>query len=98
MSSKIYLKIWLFVGWGIVVLIVYLSIIPMPLDLSVPGGDKLSHFAAYFVLMWWFTQISPQSQLLFTAMRCVGLGVGLEIVQGFTEGRYFDIYRNKPFS
>jgi VanZ family protein len=88
LSLQGFKKIWYFIGWGLVVLIVYLSIMPMPVDLGVQNSDKLSHFAAYFVLMWWFAQILPQPRYFSLALKCIGLGVGMEIVQAFTEGRY----------
>ena len=61
---------------------------PMPVDLGVESSDKLSHFSAYFVLMWWFAQVLPRSRYLLLALACIGLGGGLEIIQGFTEGRF----------
>ena len=61
---------------------------PVPVNLPVQNSDKLSHFVAYFVLMWWFAQILPQSLYFSLALKCIGLGIGMEIAQAFTEGRY----------
>ena len=63
---------------------------PVPGDLSVPNNDKLSHFVAYFVLMWWFAQIISKPRYLSLALKCIGLGICMEIMQGFTDGRYCD--------
>ena len=88
MSLQPYKKLWHIAGWGIVILILYLSIVPVPADLGVEGGDKISHFAAYFVLMWWFAQVLPGSRYLSLALVCIGLGCALEILQCFIEGRF----------
>jgi VanZ family protein len=90
LSLKRIKKIWYFIGWGLVALIVYLSIMPMPENLAVPQNDKLSHFIAYFVLMWWFAQIFSESRYLSLSLKCIGLGIIMEIAQSFTDGRYGD--------
>ncbi|MGV7222362.1 MAG: VanZ family protein [Nitrospinales bacterium] len=83
-----YIFLWHIAGWGLVALIIYLSIMPVPADLGVEGGDKLAHFAAYFVLMWWFAQVLAKSRYLSLAFACIVLGGGLELMQCFIEGRF----------
>ncbi|MCH8208261.1 MAG: VanZ family protein [Nitrospinae bacterium] len=95
--TKKYLIIWLWVGWGLVALIVYLSLMQMPPDVSDSGGDKVFHFIAYFTLMWWFAQVYIRSRGLLIALGCASLGTGLEFVQGFVGYRayeYADILAN----
>ncbi|MBE9563646.1 MAG: hypothetical protein IMF17_00270, partial [Proteobacteria bacterium] len=51
--------LWLAIGYGLVVLVVYLSLTSQPVDLelNVPYEDKFFHALAYFTLMAWFSQI-----------------------------------------
>jgi VanZ family protein len=80
---------WLGVGWALVVLVVYLSISPSPIQ--PPGiqfSDKAGHLLAYVVLMGWFAQlyrsrILPVVLLLF-------MGVVLESIQAFIPQRNFE--------
>lgn len=88
--NKIYLTIWLLAGWGLVALIVYLSLAQMPPDVSVAGGDKVSHFIAYFTLMWWFAQGNARSRGFMIALGCASLGTGLEFVQGLVGYRAYE--------
>jgi glycopeptide antibiotics resistance protein len=61
-------------------------------------SDKLGHFAAYGLLMFWFCQLylERKSRILY----CLGfvvMGVGLEYVQGalgFRTYEVFDMYAN----
>lgn len=50
---------WLMIGYGLVMLVVYLSMTsePIRLDLDFPYQDKFFHALAYFTLMFWFAQI-----------------------------------------
>ena len=86
MNLQSFKYFWHIAGWGLVTLIVYLSIEPIPVNLGVENSDKLSHLTAYFILMWWFAQVFPRSRYLLLALACIGLGGALEIIQGFTEG------------
>lgn len=80
-----YRNLWLSVGWGLVILIIYLSLTTHPPQPSVelPFGDKIGHALAYFTLMSWFAQIYPTSQhRILIAISCILLGGSLEILQG----------------
>lgn len=84
--------LWLAVGIGLIVAIVYLSLTPAPIDLDLgANSDKLGHFMAYGSLMYWFCMLYPPSrrQLALAAGFCA-LGVGLEFLQGTTAYRSFD--------
>ena len=86
-----YRNAWLAVGAGLVLLVVYLSLTPDPVDVGGPEGFDLGHFAAYFTLMIWWAQLArPGAPRVAVAVALVALGVGLELVQGLTDYRTFD--------
>ena len=89
----IHRRLWLTVGWLLVVLVVYLSLTPHPpAPMSFDNADKLEHALAYGALALWFCQIycSVKSRVLL-ALALTGLGIGLEYVQGWTGYRTFDV-------
>jgi VanZ family protein len=89
-----YRRAWLAGGWLLIGLIVYLSLTPHPPEpLSFPDADKLEHGMAYGSLALWFCQIylSMRSRMIVLAA-LIGLGVGLEFVQGWTGYRFFDVW------
>jgi len=78
----------------LVALVVYLSLVPHPPEpFSFPNADKLEHAFAYASLSVWFCQIylSGRSRVM-AVMLLVGMGIGLEYVQGWTEYRHFDVW------
>jgi VanZ family protein len=85
-------NIWLVLGWLWVVVVFYVSLMPNPPEpASFDGVDKLEHALAYTLLMLWFCQILVAKNariLLFMAF--VVMGVGIEILQGFSGYRYFE--------
>src|SRR5438309_1670024 len=86
-----YRRIWFLLGWGMVVTVVVLSLIPLDVDL---GGnrDKLAHFAAYGGLSFWFGMlIDGRGRELRVAAAFALLGVALEFLQGLTDYRTFEI-------
>lgn len=73
--------------------IVYLSLIPHPPEpLSFSNADKLEHGVAYGSMALWFCQIYVATRSRMMALAAlIGLGVGLEFVQGWTGYRHFDV-------
>ena len=85
-----YRNFWLAVGYGLVGLVIYLSITPEPIDVGKVEGVKVGHFFAYFVLMLWFSQLYQSWRTrLGVAAAFVLMGVGLEYTQGLTSYRSF---------
>lgn len=85
-------QFWLFLGWMWVLLVIYLSVTPAPLQLPVEQGDKLSHVLAYCVLMSWFANLHEVSaQRTRFAIGFIVLAVALEFVQGWTGYRSFEV-------
>ena len=83
--------LWLAIGYGLVVLVVYLSLTSQPVDLelNVPYEDKFFHALAYFTLMAWFSQIyHDRFQRNMIAVVFVFMGVTLEYLQSFDPARY----------
>lgn len=80
-----YRTLWLSVGWGLVILIIYLSLAPRPPHpgVELPFGDKIGHALAYFTLMSWFAQLYPMPRhRILIAISCILLGGCLEVLQG----------------
>ncbi len=86
-----YRPLWLAIGWSLVALVLYLSLTTRPVELGIDHGDKYMHLLAYFVLMGWFQQLYPErsSQLLLLGL-FIGMGIGLEYLQGMSGMRLFD--------
>jgi VanZ family protein len=70
-------------GWGWAAAIVWLSLTPSPPQLDVVHSDKLAHFAAYGVLMFWFCQLYARRNVRIAyAAGFFVMGIVLELVQG----------------
>ena len=79
-------------GWGWAVAIVWLSVTPAPPQIDVSFGDKIGHFGAYGLLMFWFCLLYPSLRIrLLYAAGFIAMGVGLEFVQGQLGYRTFDV-------
>jgi len=89
-------NVWLTLGWGLVLTVIYLSLTPKPPSTDmVYFGDKIGHFLAYATLMGWWSQLDTRHCRL--ALLFVLMGLALEIVQslsGFREGDVFDMAAN----
>lgn len=80
-------------GWGWAAAIVWLSLTPAPPQVDVEYGDKLGHFAAYGLLMLWFSLLyhrRPTQALYMAAF--IAMGVGLEFLQGRLGYRTYDVF------
>ncbi|HEX7455747.1 MAG TPA: VanZ family protein [Gallionella sp.] len=86
-------RLWVAVGWLLIGLVVYLSLVRNPpAPLTFENSDKLEHAFAYATLSFWFCHIyvTAWSRAL-VIIALVGMGVGLEYVQGWTGYRSFDV-------
>jgi VanZ family protein len=80
---------WMVAGAGFVLLVIYLSVTPHPLDVPSVYDMKTGHILAYAWLMFWFSQIYPRKAArLVLGVAFVALGIALEYIQGFV-GRDF---------
>ncbi len=90
-------KLWLSIGWLLIALVAYLSLISGPPTIDITGSDKVVHLLTYGALMLWFLQLYPVSRRPFMALGFIALGIVLEVLQGFTPDRdtdYLDVVAN----
>ena len=85
-------RLWLIVGWALILLVIYLSVAPVAIHTNVEQGDKFMHALTYASLMGWFSNlyIMP-SRRRSLAAAFVAMGIALEFVQGWTGYRTFDV-------
>jgi VanZ family protein len=84
--------LWLLLGWLLVIFVIYVSLIPDPVQLPVVAGDKFGHVLAYAALMSWFANLYEASaRRMQFAIGFIALGVALEFVQRLTGYRSFEI-------
>lgn len=87
------IKLWLFAGYLLVAFIFYLSLTPKPptFNTSIDFIDKIGHFSAYFILMFWFAQIYfTNRQRLTCVVLFLIMGSAIEVVQSFQVTRSFE--------
>jgi VanZ family protein len=85
-------RIWRAIGFGLVVLVVWLSLTPQPIEIPVEQGDKLGHITAYATLMFWFAQLDTRHRMrVGYAIGFVTLGVAMEFAQRLTDYRTFEL-------
>jgi VanZ family protein len=77
-------RLWLALWWSGVAVVVACSLVPAFLLPQVPdGGDKVEHFASYFLLAAAAVQLfRPRMALLRAGPGLVAMGIALEIAQG----------------
>jgi VanZ family protein len=85
-------RFWLLLGWMLVLMVIYLSLTPYPVQLPVEQGDKVGHVLAYAALMSWFANLYevPARRMQF-AIGFIALGISLEFVQRWTGYRTFEV-------
>jgi VanZ family protein len=79
-------------GWLLAVAIAWLSLAPPPPEPSVEIPDKLAHFVAYAVLMFWFCFLyrSGKTRAAYGVL-WIGMGIALEFAQGATAYRSYEL-------
>lgn len=77
-----YRRLWTVIGWTLVLLVSYLSLVPVDDLPPVEYNDKIAHASAYFGLMFWFAQLSPRRLRLATAF--LVMGTVIELLQGLS--------------
>ena len=84
--------VWLIVGMGLVMLVIYLSVAPAPEVPRVPGGDVVGHLLAYCTLMFWFMQLAAnRGSRALIALALIALGIALEFAQLYVPGRTYEL-------
>lgn len=78
-------------GWGWAAAIVWLSLAPALPEVDLAHGDKLGHFVAYGLLMFWFAQLYRARKVRIAyAAGFIAMGIALEFVQGALGYRTYD--------
>lgn len=79
-------------GWLLAAAIAWLSLTPAPPHVDIAHGDKLGHFLAYGVLMFWFAFLyrGTRARLAY-AFLWIAMGVALEFAQRATGYRSFEL-------
>jgi VanZ family protein len=67
-------------GWAWAAAIAWLSLTPSPPQADFSHSDKLGHFAAYGLLMFWFARLY-RNRIPY-AIGFIVMGLGLELAQG----------------
>jgi VanZ family protein len=85
--------LWTLIGYGLVVLVVVLSLSPsLPPPVDFPWADKLYHVLAYGVLMLWFAQLHPKSRYVWLAGSFILLGILMEVLQSQLAARSAEVW------
>jgi len=89
----VYHQFWLFVGWCMVLAVIYFSLNSMGMPVvNTLLHDKLSHVLGYFALMLWFSQLYVSVKArCFIAALFISMGVALEYLQGIGGIRMFEV-------
>jgi len=86
-------RLWLGLGLFLVSGVTLASVVSVPAQVTnVLINDKLTHVAVYGCLMGWFAQIFRHdlTRLMFVVL-LVGMGIGIEFIQGITPTRNFEV-------
>lgn len=79
-------------AWGYGVFLTVVSLIPMPEVVAVNFNDLFLHFVAYGLLMWCFAQAYETVNPWTLMGACAGWGILIEVAQGFTSFRSFEVW------
>ena len=93
-QSLKYRKVWLIIGWILILAVIYLTLTPKPPHLmdEIRFGDKIGHFVSYALLMFWFCQLYiSRRHRLFLAGAFVLMGITLEYLQGLGGVRMYEV-------
>jgi VanZ family protein len=82
---------WLSLGWLLVLSVIVGSLVPGELLRSITVSDKIMHAGSYFVLMVWFAGLYHRSKHAVVAGVLIALGIALDVAQGATQTRSFDL-------
>ncbi|MFB3083630.1 MAG: VanZ family protein [Gammaproteobacteria bacterium] len=90
MSTHKLRKVWLFTGWLLIALVVYVSLIPALPSIDITAADKVAHVFAYATLTLWFLQLYPADRRAMLVIGFIMMGIALEFLQELTASRSFE--------
>ena len=86
-------QLWWFIGWALVLFILYGTLAPSEYVPNLHLWDKLEHAGAFFGLTLWFGGLTRRSRYPLLALWMLLLGGGIELAQGYMGwGRDMDIH------
>jgi VanZ family protein len=85
-------KVWSVLGWLLVLGVIVGSLMPGRAMPDVSLNDKLQHASVYLLLMLWFAGFYARRFYLAIAIVLCALGIGLDLLQGLTATRSFELY------
>ena len=83
--------VWLSLGWLLVLSVIVGSLVPGQMLRSITLSDKIMHVGSYFVLMIWFAGLYHRNKHPIVAGVLIALGIVLDMLQGATRTRSFDL-------
>ena len=87
-----YKKLWLFVGYALIAIVVYQTLTANPVSVGMSISDKYLHTVGYFTLMGWFVQIYHEKKYRFLwAIFFIAMGIGLEFLQELGGVRFYEV-------
>lgn len=87
-----YFSLWLTIAWLLVAVVLYSSLTSSPIQTpNIEYGDKIGHFFAYFTLVFWFCQLYKNRSHILLFVLFVTMGVVIELIQGQTGYRTFEV-------
>jgi len=91
MKELRFIKLWLAIGFLLVGLVCFLTLIPSPPDMGdLPESDKIGHFVAYSTIMLWFGFIYLRGKrYMRVGLSFIIMGIVLELIQGMLDYRSF---------
>lgn len=85
-------RLWWGIGWALVALVVVFSLIPKPPEVPGDPGNWSGHLIAYGTLGAWFARLILRARgRLRAALMLIGMGVLMEVLQGLSGYRAFDV-------
>ncbi|MCX9155738.1 VanZ family protein [Niveibacterium sp. 24ML] len=83
---------WWGIGWALVALVGVFSLMPKPPEVPGDPGNWSGHLMAYGALGAWFARLLLQGrERLRAALLLIGMGVLMEVLQGLSGYRTFDL-------
>lgn len=82
-------RLWVALGWAMVLGVVVLSLVNVQQPLQVQHADKLEHLLAYGMLMYWWGMVQPPRRVHWATALAL-LGLALEWAQSLTAHRVME--------
>ena len=75
-------RLWLVIGWVLIALAVFVSLLPAASLPQIGVSDKFEHTSTYAFLALWFAGLYPRSRYVVIGLGLFAMGVTIEWAQG----------------